>query len=102
MSRSWGVLTDWPVGAQQQATCERSRGYDREKSSLEQVHDKEKKMDLAKPPKLLLLSAVQFCSHQLRAFQLCSHQRQIQVARWAQGWHKLSRVDGTTGVKRQH
>ena len=26
MSRSWGVSTDWPVGAQWQATCERSRG----------------------------------------------------------------------------
>jgi len=48
-----------------------------------------KKEDLAKPPKLLLLSAVHFCSHQRCVFQPCSHQRQIQVVQRAQGRHKL-------------
>jgi len=66
-----------------------AEGWTARRAARNKYIKREKKEDLTKPPKLLLLSAVQFCSHQRCVFQPCSHQRQIQVVRRAQGRHKL-------------
>jgi len=56
---------------------------------------------MTKRPRKASQAAFTHCAHQLRALEVYSHQQQIQVAEWAQGWHKLALVDSATGVKHQ-